>query len=82
VVKNEILTGISNYITSLPLGGDITQEQLFSFITTTYSEYVNSVVYPFYTFCKDGENKSSNEILLTYGQFADIDENSIKITFE
>jgi len=82
VVKNEILTGISNYITSLPLGGDITQEQLFSFITTTYPEYINSVVYPFYTFCKDGENKSNNEIILTYGQFADIDENSIKITFE
>lgn len=82
VVKNEILTGISNYITSLPLGGDISQEQIFSYITTTFSEYINSVVYPFYVFCKDGENKSSTEITLTYGQYTDIDENSINITFE
>ena len=82
VVKNEILTGISNYIKSLPLGGDITQEQMFSYITTTFSTYINSVVYPFLVFCKDGKNTSDNEIILTYGQYADVDENSINITFE
>lgn len=81
-VKNEILTGISNYITSLPLGGDITQEEMFSYITTTFSTYISSVVYPFIIFSFDGKGTSETQLLLKYNQYANIDENSINITFE
>ena len=81
-VKNEILTGISNYITSLPLGGDITQEQMFTYITTTFSEYISGVVYPFLVFCEDGKNTSATSITLSYGQYASIDQDSINIRFE
>ena len=82
VIKNEILTGISNYITSLPLGGDITQEQLFTYITTTFSEYVSSVVFPFQVFCKNEDKLTVNKLSFTYGEYASIDENSISISFE
>ena len=82
VVKNEILTGISNYITSLPLGGDLSQEDMFQYITTTFSEYISAVKYPFSIFCLDNNNSSDTDILLGYDQYATIDENSINITFE
>lgn len=81
-IKNEILTGISNYITSFALGQDMTQEMLFSYITTTFSEYISSVVYPFLNFCKTGNGTSDSKITFTYGQYASIDENSVNITFE
>ena len=81
-VKNEILTGISNYIQSLTLGQDLTQEELFTYITTTFSEYVSGVVYPFFIFCEEDKNASQSKISFTYGQYASIDENSINITFE
>ena len=82
VVKNEILTGISNYITSLPLGGDISQENLFSYISTTFNEYISSIVYPFAVFCKRNDFSTKNELTFTYGEYAGIDENSIKVSFE
>ena len=82
VVKNEILTGISNYIQSLKLGADLTQEDLFTYISTTFSEYVSGIVYPFLVFCKDGKNTSDTNITFTYGEYASIDENSININFE
>ena len=82
VVKNEILTGISNYITSLPLGGDITQENLFTYITTTFSNYISSIVFPFPVFCKRTDQSTKNELTFNYGEYADIDQNSINVTFE
>ena len=81
-VKNEILTGISNYIISLPLGGDITSDGLYSYIITTFSEYISGITYPFFVFCVRGQDTSESSIQLTYGQYASIDENSINITFE
>ena len=82
VVKNEILTGISNYITSLPLGGDITSGDLYNYIITAFAEYISGVTYPFLVFCLDNEVTSESSIQLTYGQYAAIDENSINIIFE
>lgn len=82
-VKNEILTGISNFITSLPLGGDMTSGDMYSYITTTFSEYISGVTYPFYSFCLAEDEKVSNEgIMLSYNRYASVDENSIKVTFE
>lgn len=81
-IKNEILSGISNYIISLPLGSNLTQEQMFTYLTTTFSEYISSIIYPFSIFCENGKNKSNSEINLTYRQYADVDENSINIVFE
>lgn len=81
-VKLEILTGIANYINSLSLGADISQENLFSYITTTFSDYISSVIYPFPIFCKDDEQITKNELTFTYGEYASIDENSINISFE
>lgn len=81
-IKNTILTGLSNYLLSLPLGTDMTQEQVDSYLWTEFSEYINAINYPFYTFCKSDENESKKEITLTYGQYVAINENSINITFE
>lgn len=81
-IKRTIITGLSNYLTSFPLGSDITQENVFSYLTTTFSDYITGVVYPFLTFCEKDKNTSESEIKLTYGQYLDIDENSINIDFE
>lgn len=82
VIKNEILTGISNFVTSLALGADFTQSDMFTFITNTYSEYINSISYPFTKFCKRENQITVDELTFTFGQYASIDENSINITFE
>lgn len=81
-IKNQIISGISNYILSLPLGADLSQDLLFTFITTTYSEYINSIIYPFPIFCKRSNQITQNQLNLTYGEYIDIDENSINISFE
>lgn len=81
-IKTEILNGISNYILTSELGKDITQTELHSYILTTFTEYINDMQFPFYRFCKEGENTSNSEITLTYGEYATIDENSISITFK
>lgn len=81
-VKDQILSGISNYILSLKLGADLSQEQLFSYITTTFSEYISSVVYPFPVFCKDKDLSTKTELTFNYGEYASIDEDSISIEFE
>lgn len=81
-VKDEILTGLSNYIQSMTLGQDLTQEQIYSYLNTTFSEYINAVVYPFLRFNKRNQTDTVNEIKFTYGQYANIDENSLKIDFE
>lgn len=81
-VKNEILTGISNFITSLPLGGDISQEEMYTYISTTFSEYIGGIVYPFKVFCRDDVKVTTNQLTFNYGEYASIDEDSINISFE
>ena len=81
-VKNEILSGISLYINSLSLGQDLTQEDIYTYLSTTFSNYISAITYPFYTFCFDGEEASKTELIFTYGQYASVDANSINITFE
>lgn len=82
IVKNEILTGISNFVNSLKLGQDVSQEQFFTFLTTTYQEYISSIVFPFNVFKKRNDIANSTELYFNYGQYASIDENSLKINFE
>ena len=82
VVKTEILTGLSQYIAKLSLGQDITQEEFFTYLTTTFSSYISSIVYPFNTFYKRSNPVTSNSLTFTYGEFASLDENSLHITFE
>lgn len=82
VIKNEILTGLSNFITSLKLGADLTQEDIYTFLSTTYSDYITGIVFPFITFKKRNSTISSDELDFTYGEYASIDENSLNITFE
>lgn len=81
-VKDEISTGVSNYILNLPLGGDISQNDLFTYLSTTFSDYISSIVFPFSTFCKDSDKLNKTELTFTYGEYASINENSIKIDFE
>ena len=52
VVKTEILNGISDYVSNLSLGQDITQEEFFTYLTTTFSTYISGIVYPFTVFYK------------------------------
>ena len=81
-IKNQILTGLSNYITSLKLGADITQEDIYTFLSTTYSDYITGVVFPFLTFKKRNDILSSNELYFSFGEYASVDENSLNISFE
>ena len=81
-IKNQILTGLSNYITSLKLGADITQEDIYTFLSTTYSDYITGIVFPFLTFKKRNDVLSSNELYFTFGEYASVDENSLNISFE
>lgn len=83
VVKNEILTSLSNYILTLPLGQDISQEDIFTFLSTTYSEYISGITYPFIKFEKRNSTIINNLIIeLNYGQYLSLDSDSLKITFE
>ena len=81
-VKMDILNGISNYILSLKLGEDLSQDQLFTYIVTTFSEYINNVSFPFKIFYKNTEQVTKTELTFTYGEYASLDENSLHITFE
>lgn len=80
--KNIILTGIANFINSLKLGQEFSQEELFTYITTNFSEYITSVSYPFKTFKKRDENENLTTLEFNYGEYASLDENSLSITFE
>lgn len=82
VTKNLILTGIAEFINSLQLGQEFSQEELFTFLTTTYSEYISSVTYPFPLFKYRDSDKTENTLTFNYGQYAALDANSLNIIFE
>lgn len=82
VIRNSIITGLSNYILSLPLGQDLTQEEVFTFLSTTYPDYISGITYPFIVFKKRNDLTNSTLLEFTYGEYASIDENSLSITFE
>lgn len=81
-IKTEILTGLSNFILGLNLGQDITQEDIFTYLTTTFSEYISSITFPLLEFCKASDGITTSALYFTYGQYASLDENSIKINFD
>lgn len=82
VTKNLILTGLANYINSLSLGQDLTQEQVFTYLSTTFSEYISSITYPLLTFKHRTESSNSTALYFTYGEYASLDVDSLNINFE
>lgn len=80
--KNIILTGIANFINSLKLGQEFSQEELFTFLTTTYNEYITTVSYPFLTFKKRSALENVTTLEFNYGEYASLDSDSLSITFE
>lgn len=82
VTKNLILTGLANYINSLSLGQDLTQEQIFTYLSTTFSEYISSITYPLLTFKHRNESNNSTTLYFTYGEYASLDVDSLSINFE
>lgn len=81
-IKVEILNGLFSYIEGLKLGQDITQEDVFTYLTTNFSTYISSITYPFNIFYKRGEQNTLNSLTFTYGEYASLDANSLHITFE
>lgn len=80
--KNLILTGIAEFINNLALGQELSQEEVFTYLTTTYSEYINSVNYPFNLFKYRNSEKTLNTLEFNYGQYAALDADSLNIKFE
>lgn len=80
--RNIILTGIANFIDSLKLGQEFSQEELFTFLTTTYSEYITAVTYPFLVFKRRNMNENATILEFNYGEYASLDADSLNITFE
>lgn len=80
--KNIILTGLATFISSLALGQDLSQEEIFTFLSTTYSEYISSITYPLLTFKYRNKNVNETTLTFTYGEYAYLDVNSLSINFE
>lgn len=80
--KNIILTGLATYINDLKLGQDLTQEEIFTYLSTTFSEYISSITYPLLTFKKRTDIINSTSLTFTYGEYASLDVNSLSINFE
>lgn len=77
--KNDILTGIQNYINSFKMGEDLTTIQLYTYLLQNFN-YIETINYPFTTFkLRNGNNTDKLETV--YGQYLTIDQNSIKINF-
>lgn len=81
-IKTEILNGLDSYILGLNLGQDITQEEVYTYLSTTFSEYISTITYPFLVFCKAEDLETKNALYFTYGQYISLDENSIQINFD
>lgn len=81
-IKIEILNGLYTFIEGLKLGQDITQEEIFTYLVTTFSTYISGVTYPFNIFYKRGDVSTVNALTFTYGQYATLDANSLHFTFE
>lgn len=81
-IQNTVLSGISSYILSLSLGAELTQNELFSYLMTTFPDYISSIEFPFIIFKKRlSSNTVSDELYFTYGEYANLDESSLSITF-
>ena len=81
-IKNLILTGIAEFVNNLALGQELSQEDVFTYLTTTFSEYISSVSYPFNLFKYRNSEKTVNTLEFNYGQYAALDADSLDIKFE
>lgn len=80
-VQNRIISFVDNWFLNADLGAKLFQESLFSDLLDNFKDEILAINYPFTVFKRRKDTNSANSISLAYSEYADLDSNSIQITF-